>query len=55
MIVFVANLISDISHCHFSGDLLTEGESVLVLHQSLQEVFLFRFLTGSSSESFSRK
>lgn len=55
MIIFVANLISDISYDNFSGDLLIEGESVLVLHQSLQEVFLFRFLTDSSSESFSRK
>lgn len=43
MIIVVANLISDVSHNNFSGDLLIEGESVLVLHRSLQEVFLFRF------------
>lgn len=55
MVIVVANLISDVSHHNFSGDLLIEGESVLVLHRSLQKVFLFWFLTGSSSESFSRK
>lgn len=48
MIIFLTNLISDTSH-HFSGDLLIEAKSFLVLHRSSQVVF--RFLTGGSNGS----
>lgn len=49
MIIFLTNLISDTSSHHFSGDLLIEVKSFLVLQRSSQVVF--RFLTGSSNGS----